>query len=388
MQVFAERSTSPEESSMSVSRRLMGLFCWAIVLCAGIERAGAQPADPETTRWLEAVRTKHDLPGLAVVVVKAGQVCDRGAAGVRKAGDETPVTTSDKFHIGSCTKSMTATLAGMVIDEGKLKWDTTVVDVFPEWKGKIHKDLQKVTVEQLLQNRGGLATEPPGAAWRMAWLEKGSVVDQRRDLLTAVLAEKPAADPGSKMIYSNQGYTLVGAMLEKIDKQPWEQVIERRLFKPLKMDTAGFGFPGSKGKVDEPWGHTRTGDKNKPSQSDNPPAIGPAGRVHCSLDDLAKYAALHLGSKSAPQLLKPETLKRLHTPPAGGDYACGWITLERPWASGTALMHNGSNTMWYAVMWLAPEKDFAVLTATNVGGDKAQTACDDVSSAMIRKWLR
>lgn len=365
----------------------IGFICSAI-LFAGSDRAVAQPADKETLSLLESVRTKHDLPAVAVVVVKDGKVCDRGAAGVRKTGDDTPVTMNDVFHIGSCTKSMTATLAGMVIDQGKLKWETTVAEVFPEWKGKMHPDFEKVTVEQLLQNRGGLATEPPTAAWQRAWLEKGSVLNQRRDFLAAVLTEKPAADPGSKMIYSNQGFTLVGAMLEKIEKKPWEQIARDRLFKPLKMDTAGFGYPGSKGKVDQPWGHTRTSDKNKPSQSDNPPAIGPAGRVHCSLDDLAKYAALHLGSKAAPQLLKPETLKRLHSPPAGGDYACGWITVERPWAGGTALMHNGSNSMWFAVMWLAPEKDFAVLTATNVGGEKAETACDDVSAAMIRKWLK
>jgi hypothetical protein len=51
-------------------------------------------------------------------------------------------------------------------------------------------------------------------------------------------------------------------------------------------------------------------------------------------------------------------------------------------------MHNGSNTMWYAVMWLAPNKQFAVLIATNVGGDAAATGCDDVAAAMIGKWLK
>ena len=116
------------------------------------------------------------------------------------------------------------------------------------------------------------------------------------------------------------------------------------------------------------------------------PADNPAGID--SLDDLAKYVAVHLGSKTAPRLLKPETLKRLHTPPAGEEYACGWNAIERPWAGGTALMHNGTNTLWYAVMWLAPEKEFAVLSATNVGGAGAETACDEVTVAMINKWLK
>lgn len=372
---------------MRLSCLLVAIF-GAAILRVGVETAVAQAPGQETIRVLESLRTKHDLPALAVVVIKAGRVCDRGAVGVRKTGDDTPVTIDDAFHIGSCTKSMTATLAGLLIDQGQLRWDTTVAEIFPEWKEKMQPEYQKVTVEQLLQNRGGFATEPPAAAWGRAWLEKGSVLNQRRDFLTAVLAQKPEAEPGQQMIYSNQGYTLVGAMLEKIEKKPWEQIAQERLFKPLKMNSAGFGFPGRQGKVDQPWGHTRNRNKNKPEQSDNPPAISPAGRVHCSLDDLAKYVAVHLGSKTAPRLLKPETLKRLHTPPAGEEYACGWNAIERPWAGGTALMHNGTNTLWYAVMWLAPEKEFAVLSATNVGGAGAETACDEVTVAMINKWLK
>lgn len=366
-----------------VSRVLFVLFGFAF---AGV--AAAQSATNDTARSLEAIRAKHDLPALGVIVIKDGKVVDRGAVGVRKEGEKTPVTMADQFHIGSCTKSMTATLAGIFIDQGKLRWDSTIAEVLPELKGKMHKDYEAVTVEQLLQNRGGLPTNPPAAAWSQAWAEKGTVVEQRRDLIAAALADAPEAKPGSKLIYSNQGYTVVGAMLEKIDGKPWEEIITERLFKPLQMKSAGFGYPGKKDNLDQPWGHTRTSKTNKPAQSDNPPAIGPAGRVHCSLDDFAKYVQLHLGASAAPQLLKPETLKRLHTPPAGGEYAAGWIVVDRPWAGGKALTHNGSNTMWFAVMWLAPNKQFAVISATNVGGSAAETACDDVAAAMIGKWLK
>ena len=86
-------------------------------------------------------------------------------------------------------------------------------------------------------------------------------------------------------------------------------------------------------------------------------------------------------------LLKPESLARLHTPAEGGDYACGWVVLKRGWAGGTALMHNGSNTMWYVVMWLAPGKNFAVIAATNLAGTDAEQGCDEAASAMIHNWL-
>jgi len=85
--------------------------------------------------------------------------------------------------------------------------------------------------------------------------------------------------------------------------------------------------------------------------------------------------------------LKPETLGKLHTPPAGGDYACGWRVVKRGWASGNALTHNGSNTMWYMVMWLAPERDFSVVVATNIAGPNAEQGCDEVAAAMIHSWL-
>ena len=123
------------------------------------------------------------------------------------------------------------------------------------------------------------------------------------------------------------------------------------------MDSAGFGPPGTKDKVDQPWGHIHKLFMTIPVQADNPPAIASAGRVHCSLDDLARYAMFHL-QPGTNGLLKPETLVKLHTPPRRqADYACGWVVLQRDWAGGNALRHNGSNTMWYVVMWLAPAKE-------------------------------
>ena len=79
------------------------------------------------------------------------------------------------------------------------------------------------------------------------------------------------------MIYSNQGYAIVGAMLEKITGQDCETLITERLFKPLHMDTAGFGPPGTKDTVDQPWGHIHKLFMTIPMQADNPPAIASAG---------------------------------------------------------------------------------------------------------------
>lgn len=341
----------------------------------------------DTAQTLETIRKKYNFPALAVVVVKNGVICDRAAVGVRKLGDPTPITTNDQFHLGSVTKSMTATLTAMFIEEGKLRWDTTIAEVFPELKGRMNPFYETVTVEELLRHRGGVPTDPPPAAWARAWQQVGTPVEQRREFIAAVLAAPPASTTGTNMIYSNQGYAIVGAMLEKIAGQPWETLITEKLFKPLHMDSAGFGAPGTPGKTDQPWGHLHELLITVPTQNDNPPAIAPAGRVHCSLDDLARYAIFQMEGEKKDGLLKAETVRRLHTAPAGGDYACGWVVMERSWAGGKALWHNGSNTYWYVNVWLAPLKDFAVIVATNTAVDDAHQGTDDVATAMINKWL-
>jgi CubicO group peptidase (beta-lactamase class C family) len=372
---------------------LFSIIVVSVLRAFGITVCAAPSIPADSGQALEVIRKKNKLPALAVVVVKEGKIVDRAAVGVRKSGDATPVTTNDAFHIGSSTKPLTATLTAMLIEQEKLRWDTTIADVFPGLKGRMDKQYEAVTVEQLLHHRGGVPGAPPPAAWKRAWEEKGAPMQQRREFVEAVLAQPPAATPGTKMIYSNQGYAIIGAMLEKIAGQDYETLITEKLFKPLHMNTAGFGPPGKPHTVDQPWGHVRQVSMTIPMQRDNPPAIAPAGCVHCSLDDLARFVMLHV--QGAPHgLLKPETLAKLHTPPAAADttspmenYACGWVILQRGWAGGTTLWHNGSNTMWYMVMWLAPKKDFAVIAVTNIAGREAEQGCDEAATAMIQKWL-
>ncbi|HNQ74024.1 MAG TPA: serine hydrolase domain-containing protein [Verrucomicrobiota bacterium] len=361
---------------------LLSLWGWSLPIA---------PAQPTTTNSSEAallkIRAARHLPALATVVVKDGLICDRTAVGLRKIDDPSPITTQDLFHIGSCTKSMTATLVAMFVEQGTLRWDSTIAEIFPELRGQINAAYEPVTIEQLLQHRAGLSTRPPAAAWAALRTSRQPLPQQRRDFLRAVLQQKPEAAPGTKMIYSNQGYVVAGAMLEKLTGQSWEQLITEKLFRPLHLDTAGFGPPETVGQVSQPWGHLRNADGVHPSQEDNPPALGPAGTVHCSLDDLARFVIAHLDGENGGGILSSHTFKRLHTPPTGGDYAAGWGVARRTWAGGVALTHQGSNTFWFVVMWLAPKKHFAVIAATNIAGPEAERGCDEAVQAMIQQWL-
>lgn len=385
---------------------LAALVCFMMSGCGwGLTPAGGAPgSEPapaaalppgvdDLAELLEPIRAKHGLPALAGAIVAGDKVVALGAVGVRKHGARDQVTPADKFHLGSCTKAMTATLCAMLVEEGRLSWTTTIADVFPDLRERMHADYRGVTLEQLLTHRGGVPEDlSAGGLWGRLWLRRGTPTQQRLELLEGVVTKPPAAAPGTTYLYSNAGFAIAGAMAEKVTGQAWEDLIQERLFRPLGITSAGFGAPGDAAKVDQPWGHTigrtillRT--KIEPvtpgPNADNPPAIGPAGTVHMSLADWGRFASLHVMRERHPaKLLKAESFAKLHTPPSVGDYAFGWAVAQRPWG-GTVLTHAGSNKMWYCVVWTSPEKNFAVLAATNIAGDEAPKATDEAAAAMI-----
>lgn len=338
---------------------------------------------------LEAIRTKHQLPALAAAACVEGRIVELGATGVRRSDATEMVTVNDLWHIGSCTKSMTASLAAMLVEEGKIQWETTVGQAL---KGtpKMNEGWRDVTLEQLLQHRSGAPANPPASLWQAAWKQVGTPTQQRRAFVTGLLGTAPEAKPGTHFQYSNQGYAIAGAMLEQITGKPWEELMRDRLFRPLGMQSAGFGAPGPK---DQPLGHEGKQPPLRPKPvgpgDDNPPAIGPAGTVHCSISDLVRYAAWHADAgRGEKPLLKPDTFARLHRPAETDGYALGWSVTERPWAGGTALTHTGSNTMWYTVIWVAPEKRAAFVATTNAASNSAFAACDAAIAQLIGRTLK
>jgi CubicO group peptidase (beta-lactamase class C family) len=288
---------------------------------------------------------------------------------------------------------MTATVAAIFVERGQIRWDTTVGEIFPELRDTMEPQWAGVTLEQLLTHRAGAPAEPPPNLWRNARMRHGTPTEQRLEFVKGLLLRRPEPAPGTKMVYSNQGYAIAGAMLERVSGKPWETLMTTMLFPACMMPKAGFGAPATVGKVDQPWGHRRDGGKLIPvapgPDADNPPAIGPAGTVHCTIEELARYAAWHgRGERSGTATLKKESFVKLHTPPAGGDYAMGWIATPRGWAGGTALTHAGSNTMFFAVIWIAPAKDAAFVAATNCAGEDATKACDEAVSLLVSRGLK
>lgn len=335
--------------------------------------------------WLrqtvERVGKKYGVPGMSAAVLGSGGVSFAASWGVRKYKSPEPVEERDLWHLGSDTKMMTASLAALCVERGELRWNSTVDELFGD-DFTIREEYRSVTLIELLSHRSGA---PANIAYHKidASLSRSG---QRREAARMVLSAKPAKKPGSAFLYSNAGYVVAGAMIEKACGADWETLMTECVFAPLGMTSAGFGGLGTKGLVDQPWGHTAP---KKPYAvngplADNPPVIGPAGTVHCTIDDWALFIVDQLrGARGLPGLLKSDSYGMLQSPHFGGEYGMGWACVQRDWAGGLALTHTGSNTMYTAVVWAAPEKDVAVLVCTNEGKVSANAA-DEIVGEVLR----
>src|SRR5688572_7482471 len=150
------------------------------VLCL-IPTAAYAAAPKDVSALLAPIIQKHDVPGISAAVVRNGETVALGVAGVRTRGKPDKIAAGDRIHIGSDTKAMTAMLCGILVDEGKLKWEQTLAETFPELKKSMHAQYHGVTLEQLLTNRGGAPGElSKDQLWGKLWQHKGTPTSARR----------------------------------------------------------------------------------------------------------------------------------------------------------------------------------------------------------------
>lgn len=357
---------------------------------ATTKSATSQPSVERLNKLLAKVRREHRVPGIAAAVVTSNGLKACGADGRRNAGTSPRVSTTDRFHIGSCTKSMTATLCAMLVEQGKLSWDQTPAKAWPALAAKFHPKFRDITLKQLVCHRSGLPNDhaPDLRIWPKVMALTGDMREQRKSFVELYLSRPPATEPGSAYAYSNTAFVVAGAMAEAATGESYETLMRGMLFAPLGMSSAGFGPP----EGDQPMGHDAVLGMYVPVKpgrtADNPAVIAPAGTVHCSIEDWAKYAQLHLSAaRGACRLLTEHSYKELHSDPYKHDYAFGWAMMTEDWGGGPMLMHDGSNGRWYAVVLIAPQRDIAFLVATNAADDTAQSAVRETVSALRKRFL-
>jgi CubicO group peptidase (beta-lactamase class C family) len=321
-------------------------------------------------------------PGMIAAIISSEGVIAIASAGERKAGSGIAFTTNDVVHLGSCGKAMTATMLATLVAEGKLSWDTKLIEAIPEIKNRIHSDYHKITLWKLLTHHAGIPKNPTDEG---AYLSKE--IKKRRLAILEDNFKSPATYEIDKFHYSNFGYIIAACMAEQITGLSWEVLMKQRLFDPLGMSSAGFGNPNKSKSIDQPWGHHKRVWKWWPSESYYEEAINPAGRVHCSVEDWAKFLSLQL--KSENPILERKYLDKLIEPVDGHFYAGGWGVAEYPWANGITFNHSGSNEIWYASVLVAPKLDRAFVVATNsCDFSSTPNVCLETANKMIRMDLQ
>ena len=304
---------------------------------------------------------KGKSPAMWAAIINEDGIEAIAAAGVRKRRSPEKTTVDDRIHIGSLTKAMTTVLLAQLVANRDFAngWSTTIAEVFPELERTTHTNYHEATLAELARHRSGMTRD--AADW---WAYRDRDIKKcRYRMLKTNLRRRPRRERG-EFWYSNLGYLVAGAMAERLTGQSWEELMREHVFEPLGMNRTGFGPPGTKGQVEEPWGHRRKASGTwKSVQKDNAASFGPSGTVHLTLRDYARFAQLWFESVE-PELLNRHQLEELATPHKGS-YAAGWGSVPRRWGGGNVLTHEGTNTYWHAVVTLAPKIDKGYIAVAN-----------------------
>lgn len=349
-------------------------------------RPAEAPVDPIAS-FIDLARRVHGLPAVGFAVFNSETMLDSMVVGLREAAGTENVTKKDLFHIGSCTKAMTATAIASLVQDGVISWDTTIGEVFGEDQ-RIHAKFHPVTLRQLMKHRGGVDPMTQGT---QDWLRRmkayqGTPMEQRRAFVSDILWTEPINEPGSTMVYSNAGYSVAAALAEAKSGESWESLLETRVFAPLGMTEFGFGWPGTPGVVDQPRGHVLIqGRTLKTIQPDDEyiltSSLAPAGDVSCSIDSFARFAQAHLRAITGePPILDKQMFETLHT--AEGTYAMGWIVGTQD--DRTIYAHEGSAGTFFCSVLLDPDADLGIVVCVNTGG--GQRGCRLIAQQMLAQY--
>lgn len=345
--------------------------------------------DGRLEELVEWSRSSHGVPAMGVVIVQQSTVAEMAAAGVRSVDANLSVTIGDQWHLGSLTKGVTATLAGVLVELGVVDWNTRPLDVWPELAQTIHPSLRDISLRHLLSHTSGLRRVNTAPS-QFADDANGTAREKRKAFALELLGEFPVAAVGEEN-YSNGGYIVAGAMLEERMSADWERLVRDYVFAPLGMTNSGFGAPQTRGGLDQPLGHWSEGVNYLPVEpgpdADNPAVFGPAGTVHATMQDYANFMIAHIdGARGFANVLSAETFDMLHSPVVGGS-ALGWGVRESDAdAEVVELVHAGSNLRWYSFVRLVPELDVGVLYVVNAGGELSRAAIDALDELLEERF--
>jgi CubicO group peptidase (beta-lactamase class C family) len=332
---------------------------------------------PETTASVD--RTFADWiapgePGGVVLLTRAGQTVFRGAYGMASVELGVAAGPAHVYQIGSLTKQFTAAATLMLIDQGRLRLESTVGQLLPDFPPAS----RGITIEELLGHTSGLPNVANLPEWAASWGREA-----RPDELIDLFRRRPlTAAPGTEFEYNNSGYLLLGRILERVSGLPYADFVRQRIFEPLGMRSSSYNDWNAivPGRVPG-YGRTAAGWQSARSTV-HPSQFYAAGALLSTVDDLARFQR----ALGAGELFSQELLERMTSPGRLADgratgYGFGWGVSTQQ--GRRVLEHGGASNGYYgAVVWL-PEAEVwgAVLTNRYGFGDHARALLLDAAKA-------
>ena len=288
-------------------RPLVFVCCLAIAsFLTGQTVATGQPL-ADFDAYVQQAVAYWEVTGLAVAVVKDGDVLFAKGYGIRELGNPAKVDEHTLFAIGSTTKAMTAAAIGMLVDEGKLDWDDPVTDHLQKFRLYDPFVTREITIRDLLTHRAGL----PNADF--LWYGQESEAD---DILFRMRYVEPETSLRSSFTYQNIMYAAAGAVVAELSGMSWDAFIQKRIFEPLEMNgsIATAATLDAQPNVASP--HYRVDGATRVIENASVDAVAPAGSVWSSVSDMAQWMRFLLEGKTrdGTELLSKETLEELFTP--------------------------------------------------------------------------
>jgi CubicO group peptidase (beta-lactamase class C family) len=341
-------------------------------------RAGDHAEEKNVAAQIDTIFTplvsKHS-PGFAVLVLRDGQKLFERGYGLRDLHSASKIDQHTNFRLASCSKQFTAMSVMLLVHDGKLRYDQTLTDIFPDFPayGK------SITIRNLLNHVGGLQdyeTLMDQAAGKH-WTAENQIQDA--EVLTLLKqTDHGMFAPGTQWYYSNSGYVVLGLVVAKVSGQPFREFLQQRIFAPLHMDHTLAYERGRNEITNRAYGHTKEGNTCKQTDQSSTSATLGDGGIYSSLEDLAKWDEALRTNK----LLSKEEMQPALTPfvfangkhpawPANSDrqegspalYGFGWFL--DPYKSHSRMWHYGETMGFHSYIVRFTANESAPGSSTN-----------------------
>jgi CubicO group peptidase (beta-lactamase class C family) len=366
--------------------QLLPTLLLVCAVSAGAQTLAPAGAPQDLDTFVAQVMRSFQVPGVSLAVVKDDAVVVAKGYGVRKLGETAPVDSRTLFGIASNTKVFTAASLGLLVEEGKLKWDAPVVDYLPwfqMWDPYVTREL---TIRDLLVHRSGLGL----GAGDLLWWPPSTY--NRKDIARRLRFIEPATSFRSAYAYDNVLYLVAGEVIEALSGRSWEDFVSTRVLASVGMTSSNVkhSAAGQPGNVAAP--HALVDGKVRPVPPFDSDNTNPAGGINSCADDMAKWLRLLLNEGKLPdgsrlfsaaiwrELSSPVTPEPNGPPPPElpalrSNYRGYALGLEaRDFRGYKVLTHTGGLPGYLSRVFMLPDLKLGIAVLTNQESDEAFNA--------------